>query len=131
MTETSNAPSSGTTPVAVFQQKFGEESRKVTKWNGKKSLNVVKATVAVIRKPDGTNIELTLDQDTVFSAIFSRTVGSQMAVIKKTIVDAGGNLDADTEAMIKKLLNPNGVTKQIENAHKPGRLNLASMVVVE
>ena len=131
MPETSKTPSSGKASVAVFQKKFGEESRSVTKWNGRKSLNVVTATIAAIEKPDGTTVELTADQKTSIAAIFSPTVVSQIAVVKKVIADAGGNLDTDTEALIKKLLNPNGVTKQLENARKPGRLNLSSMVVVE
>jgi len=130
MTETSNTPSSGNASVAVFQKKFGEESRNVTKWNGRKSLNVVTATIAAIEKLDGTTVELTADQKNSIAVVFSPTVESQMATVKKVIADAGGNLDTETEALIKKLLNPTGVTKQLDNARKPGRLNLSSMVVV-
>ncbi|CAN5537927.1 hypothetical protein BH09VER1_BH09VER1_23780 [soil metagenome] len=114
--------------IAAFREKFGEEIKSGSKWSGKKSHAVASATIASIKKGDGSSIELTTDQQTAIAAIFNPSVGNQMSVLRKVIDDAGGTLDQDAEGLLKSLLNPAGVQKQLENAKKPGRLRIANMI---
>ena len=114
--------------VGAFKGSFDAQREDGKPWSGGKSLTVVSATLEVILKPDGTRIELTPKQTDTIAALFNPTVPNQMAVVKTVIADAGGILDPDTEALVKTMLNPAGVQKQIENAAKPGKVRLADMI---
>jgi len=114
--------------VAAFKGTFDAQREDGKPWSGAKSLTVVSATVEVIQKPDGTRIELTPKHKDAIAALFNPTVANQMAVLKGIIVEAGGTLDADTMALVKPMLNPPGVQKQIDNANKEGNVRLSDLI---
>ena len=112
----------------AFKGSFDAQREDAKPWSGGKSLTVVSATVEVIQKPDGTRIELTPKQSDSIAALFNPTVPNQMRVLKTIIMEAGATMDADTEALVKTMLNPPGVQTKIENAAKPGKIRLSDLI---
>jgi hypothetical protein len=113
---------------AAFKDALNQQLTDQKKWNGVKSLTVARATLNAIKKSDGTTLNLSEEQARLIAAIYNPTVPVQMAIVKKVVADAGAALDATTEALLKSLLNPAGVQKQIENASKPGRVRIADLL---
>ena len=89
---TQNTVDSPVSPISVFKTKFGQQISPGQNWAGKDSLEVVSATIAAIKKSDGSNIELTADQQAIITAVFNPTVPIQMAVVNKVITNAGGEV---------------------------------------
>ncbi|MEA3187352.1 MAG: hypothetical protein QOD99_1182 [Chthoniobacter sp.] len=117
-----------TETVAAFRAALNSQMKDGKPFNGAKSLTVVRATLDAVKKDDGTKIELNDDQQQIVAAIYNPTVPTEVAVIKKVVADAGGALDATTEALLKSVLNSASVNKQLENASKPDRVRIADLL---
>lgn len=113
---------------SAYKAELNNQRKLPEKWNGGKSLAVVRAAIGALKKGDGSAVELSSDQLDIVVAIFNPNVTAQMKVVKKLVADVGGEIDEEVDALLRPLLNPAGVQKQIENANKPARIRIGAMI---
>ncbi len=109
---------------ATFGTGLNEARNEGGEFNQKKAAALALACIAKMKKPDGSNVELSPELANAITVVFYPIKKTRLRLIADTLAAAGGELDEATEAIFTKLLNPGTIEQEFKDMANPVKKTL-------